>query len=158
MDQRPAQHRLRLGRYSATGLTYSVTICCLDRQPLLASEAVKALVAEAVEGVLGRGCARLDGYVVMPDHLHLMFELDGAKDLAGVVGDLKKYMARRINATLGRSGGMWQRGYFDHAIRGEKDYRRYLEYMLANPVRAGLAERPEEYPWGRVGPWVAETA
>jgi putative transposase len=158
MEERPAQHRLRLGRHSATGLTYSVTICCLDRQPLLASDDAKAIAAEAIEGMLGRGFARLDGYVIMPDHLHLMFELDAAKGLAGAVGDLKKYIARRVNATLGRDGGLWQRGYFDHAIRGEEDYQRYLEYMLANPARAGSVERPDEYPWGRVGPWEGETS
>jgi putative transposase len=157
MEERPSQHRLRLARYSAAGLTYSVTICCLDRQPFLAPEGAKALVAEAIEGMLGRGFARLDGYVVMSDHLHIMFELDASKSLADAVGDLKKYVARRLNAALGRSGALWQRGYFDHVIRGEADYRRYLEYMLANPVRAGLAERVEEYPWARVGPWEAPT-
>ncbi|NPV46756.1 MAG: transposase [Armatimonadetes bacterium] len=158
MGRQPAQHRLRLGRYSATGVTYSVTICCLDRQPLLVSDAAKVIVAEAVQGMLGRGFARLDGYVIMPDHLRLVFELGAGKDLAGAVGDLKKYIARRINAALGRSGRLWQRGCFDHAIRGEEDYRRYLEYMLGNPVRAGLANRIDECPWGRVGPWEAPTA
>jgi REP element-mobilizing transposase RayT len=158
MGERPAQHRLRLGRYSATGLTYSVTVCCTEREPLLDSDVAKALVAEAVAGMVGRGFARLDGYVIMPDHLHMMFELDQTKGLPEAVGSLKKYTARRVNTALGRDGALWQRAYFDHAVRGEEDYRRYLEYMIGNPVRAGLAERPEEYAWTRIGPWEADEA
>ncbi len=155
MPDEPHRHRLRLFRRSEPGRTYSVTLCCVNREPLLERAEAKDTAARLIEEALAHGFSRLDGYVVMPDHVHLMFELGTEKELAGAIGDLKKLIARRVNAALGRSGALWEEGYYEHTIRSEEDYVVYLNYILDNPVRRELARAIGEYRWCRVGPWEA---
>jgi len=60
---------------------------------------------------------------------------------------LKSYSANAINRTRGSSGGVWQEGYYDYALRNVKDAERKLRYMLGNPLRKRLAEEFDLYPW-----------
>jgi len=155
-DHPPAQHRLRIGRQSVPGRCYFITMDCDANGPKLEDEACRALVQQAVHGMLGRGACRLDAYVVMPAHLHMMFVLDEKKSLSDAIESLKKYSARRVNKLLGRKGAFWQRAFHDHAIRSGKDYAVHLDYILKNPVRDGLAKQGEQYPYMGWGPWEAE--
>lgn len=85
------------------------------------------------------------GYVVMPDHVHLAIELlEG--DLSAAMNDFGKFTGRRINVMLARSGRFWQPGFYDHVFRGERECVAYLDYMLGNPVRAGLVMEAEAWP------------
>jgi putative DNA methylase len=67
--------------------------------------------------------------------------------LASVLHSWKSYTAKEANRILGRSGEFWQREYYDYLVRDEEDFYRYLEYTLQNPVKAGLCERWEDWPW-----------
>jgi putative transposase len=54
---------------------------------------------------------------------------------------------------VGRQGKLWQPRYFDHIVRAEEDLRAIAEYILNNPVRKGLVERAENWPWsGHMNP------
>ncbi len=86
------------------------------------------------------------GFVLMPDHLHLVLRLD-RKSLAREMASFSKFTARRINSLLQRSGSFWQEGYYEHAIRSEDDLRDNLTYILQNPVRAKLVNVPEAWPY-----------
>ncbi|MEN6301184.1 MAG: hypothetical protein ABFD96_00575, partial [Armatimonadia bacterium] len=66
--------------------------------------------------------------------------------------DLKKIIARRTNDMLGRRGAVWQRGYYEHAIRGADDHERYVKYIETNPARRELVRPGEGYAWCRVHP------
>ncbi len=59
---------------------------------------------------------------------------------------LKSYTANRL-AELGVDAPVWQRGYHDHALRDDEDYSVRIQYLIDNPVRAGLVERIEDYPY-----------
>jgi len=84
-------------------------------------------------------------FVVMPDHLHWLFELCSGS-LSGLVRDLKAFSARAINASFSTAGRLWQAGFHDHALRREEDLRSAARYVVLNPVRAGLVERVADYP------------
>ncbi len=152
----PHNHSLRLARRSIPGQTYSVTICCQDQRSVLGEPDLAQVVCEAVMGLLGRGADRVDGFVVMPDHLHLMFQLDGCKSLPDVMRDFKKFTARRINQLRGWTGAVWQEGYYEYGVRSDADHQRYMQYMVSNPERSGLVGKGEDYEWCRVGPWYVE--
>jgi REP element-mobilizing transposase RayT len=81
----------------------------------------------------------------MPDHFHWLVELRNSalEDLALRV---KSHTARNVNKALGRSGKFWQRGFHDRAIRYEEDLQSVARYIVANPVRAGLVRRVQDYP------------
>jgi REP element-mobilizing transposase RayT len=79
----------------------------------------------------------------MPDHIHLLIQ---DEDLTGFVGHFKgrAFKAAREHRI---EGPIWQRGFFDHALRSEDHLSEVARYIWANPVRTGLAKRPEEHVW-----------
>ncbi len=94
----------------------------------------------------------MDVAVVMPDHVHLIFQLlddarGNASSLAKVMRGIKGTSARRINDLLGRQGQIWQHESFDHVVRLHERSRAKYEYVCENPVRAGLTASADEYPW-----------
>jgi putative transposase len=93
----------------------------------------------------------LHGVVVMPDHVHLIFTpLYDGEDLysvAEIMQGIKSASAHKINHLLNRSGQVWQRESFDRVLRREESIRAKVEYMIQNPVRAGLVKTAAEYRW-----------
>ena len=89
-------------------------------------------------------------WVLMPDHLHWLFALN-VMTLPRVLNRFKSKSARVVNLALGRSCALWQAGYHDRALRSEEDIKVLARYMVANPVRAGLVKRVQDYPlWDTV--------
>jgi putative transposase len=93
------------------------------------------------------GWAKTLAYVVMPDHLHWLFELEKGNQLSLLVGSVKRHSAREISRLLNVTGGvLWQRGFHDHALRSEESLVAVARYIVANPLRAGLVVRVGDYP------------
>ena len=94
---------------------------------------------------------KLYAAVVMPDHVHLiclpLADENGSISIPEIMRTVKSESAHRINKALGRTGRVWQDESFDHVLRGNESFEEKLEYIRQNPVRRGLAERAEEYPW-----------
>ena len=74
----------------------------------------------------------LYAYVVMPNHVHALLMPVNGFDLNSIVAGVKKFTARRINSALGRSGTFWQRETYDHLVRNERQFAKYLSYIKAN--------------------------
>jgi REP element-mobilizing transposase RayT len=94
----------------------------------------------------------VDVVVVMPDHMHLIFSLlldekGNAPSLGEIMKGIKGASSRRINQLLGRHGTLWQDESFDRVLRRIERSRAKYEYVCQNPVRAGLAASPNDYPW-----------
>jgi REP element-mobilizing transposase RayT len=105
----------------------------------LAKPAVADAVAEALRHFdLSR--YRLYAWCVMPNHVHALFRPLADHKLAGVVHSWKSYCANKANLLLGLSGDFWQREYYDHLVRSEKEFHRIVEYILRNPEYAGLPD------------------
>jgi len=99
----------------------------------------------------------LHAAVVMPDHVHLLFtalrDADGwTFALPEILKAIKGTSARSINKLRGSSGPVWQDESFDHVLRGDESLRETVEYIRQNPVRKGLAQKPEDYQWLWVEP------
>ena len=111
-------------------------------------------IADLVCGAL----LRFDGeryllreWCVMPNHVHvLLIQRDGFP-LGEIVKSWKAYTARRANELLGRSGPFWMRDYYDRSIRDQKHQNQAAAYIRNNPVKAGLCERPQDWPWSSAG-------
>jgi len=88
----------------------------------------------------------LFGAVVMPDLLPLA-DSEGMFSISEIMQGIKSTSAHRINKLLGRKGIVWQQESFDHVLRVEEGIAEKVNYIINNPVRAGLAERSEQYPW-----------
>jgi putative transposase len=83
-------------------------------------------------------------FVVMPDHLHWLFGLQNDCSLAKVMQSVKGGSAfkiqkiRRERGEISDNQVLWQEGYHDHAVRKEEDLQQLADYIVANPLRAGL--------------------
>lgn len=86
-------------------------------------------------------------WVLMPDHLHWLFSLSNKSKLSDTVKLFKAGSALKVNGFLGRTGAVWQRAYYDHALRKEEDIKPIARYIVANPLRAGLVENIGDYPF-----------
>ncbi|HEY4641192.1 MAG TPA: hypothetical protein VII75_07590 [Thermoanaerobaculia bacterium] len=83
--------------------------------------------------------------VVMPDHAHLI--LSPYVALGKVTQGIKGASARSINQLVGREGQLWLHESFDHELRQDEGLRKKAEYICMNPVRKGLCNTPDEWPW-----------
>ena len=135
------QHTLRRGRVSIPGQYYHVTCATVNRVPVF----VDWSTGNAVVHALHAGDAHTLAYCLMPDHLHWLLELK-QQPLALVVGQMKGRSSRAYCARLASNGHLWQRGYYDHAIRTDENLLNVARYIIANPLRAGLVSRIGDYP------------
>src|SRR5690606_2177169 len=86
-------------------------------------------------------------FVIMPNHIHLVFELRNKTKLVGdILGSMKKYSARESNKILKQKGKFWQAESFDRLVRDEKELFNVIKYVLLNPVNAGLVEDYKDWP------------
>jgi putative transposase len=117
---------------------YFVTFVTRSRA-ILSAPARDIVLATIVAGHL----RSYDLYVarVMPDHVHLITTIYESTTLPAAIKFMKSVSARRIGAPT------WQDEYFDRIMRKEEDLRQKADYILDNPVRAGLVTTVDEYPW-----------
>jgi putative transposase len=90
--------------------------------------------------------------VVMPDHVHLMLkpvaiEYGANSSLSKILQGIKGFSAWEINKSRGTKGAIWQDESFDRIVRDHDEYLEKWQYIRNNPVKAGLCQGPEEYPF-----------
>jgi REP element-mobilizing transposase RayT len=87
-------------------------------------------------------------YCLMPNHVHAVVSLSqDAPPLADTLQRIKGYTALQANKLLGRTGQFWQRETYDHLVRSGEEMTRIIVYVLNNPVKAGLVESWEQWPY-----------
>jgi len=105
-------------------------------------------VAEVVADSICRGPCNyeLHAWVVRPNHVHVL--ITPRTDVSGLLRKLKGGSARECNRLLGRTGQpFWQDESYDRLVRNAGEFERIENYIVQNPVRAGLARSAEDYPW-----------
>jgi REP-associated tyrosine transposase len=95
---------------------------------------------------------RMLAWVVMPNHVHALFQPMNGWTMAKIVASWKKFTARQIcdwrrESGEEASGPVWHREYWDRYIRDARHFAQTVEYIHRNPVKAKLVERPEDWPW-----------
>ena len=89
---------------------------------------------------------RHHSYAVMPNHFHLLVTPRIA--VSKLMQSLKRFTACQSNQILGRTGQpFWQDESYDRLVRNDREFRRIVQYIEMNPVRAGLVTAPEMFPW-----------
>ena len=147
ITEKPHSKDLRKGRFSEPGRIYVITTVTSRRQPLFQDFLAARTLIQVMMEHERAGFAATLCFVVMPDHLHWMMQLGEMKNLGETVQALKSLTSRRIGRPV------FQKGYYDHAVRKEEDVKNLARYIDANPLRAGLAGNVNDYPhWDAV--WV----
>lgn len=91
-------------------------------------------------------------YCIMPNHVHIVYVGRADCPTYKVLGNLKWYTALKCNQRLHRKGAFWQNESYDHVVRDGKELERIIGYVLNNPVKAGLVQSWEQWPWRYVKP------
>ena len=137
---------LRRGRVSEPGRIYLITTVAYRRASTFADFHLARCAIHQLRKADNYGQCRTLAYVLMPDHLHWLVELRKG-ELSNLVGRFKAAAASAVNRAAGTPGlARWQRGFHDHAVREEEDLIPLARYVVANPLRAGLARRAGDYP------------
>ncbi|MGC1374184.1 MAG: transposase, partial [Candidatus Sulfotelmatobacter sp.] len=92
----------------------------------------------------------LHEFVLMPDHFHLL--LSPTLSLERSLQLIKGGFSYRAKKEVDYSGKIWQPSYYDRRVRGFEDYSNFKYYIRRNPVKRGLAETPEQYPYSSAHP------
>ena len=142
---KPHAKNLRIGRFSQPGHYYFLTASVAGWRPIFARRDNALVVLETMHWLHTEKRFLIDAAVVMPDHLHMAGQL-GEYTLGKVMHTLKSYSARRL-VDSGVTTPVWQKGFHDHGLRDDEDYRSRVAYVLQNPLRAGLVRRMEDYPY-----------
>jgi len=142
---------LRKGRISETGRIYLITTTVKDREPLFGDFALARAAIHELRASDAAGLSRTLAFVLMPDHLHWLVQLESGS-LALLLARYKKRAASAVNRVRGTAGRpVWQTGFHDRALRREESLRAVARYVVTNPVRAGLVRSVRDYPhWDAV--------
>ena len=89
-------------------------------------------------------------FVVMPEHLHLIIVLRGNNTISFIMQEIKKGSARLINRNRKMNTKVWMNEYYESVVRGENDFAKRMEYIANNPVKQGLVEKAEDYPYSSI--------
>jgi REP-associated tyrosine transposase len=142
-------------RVYAEGGCWFFTVNLEDRRSRLLTEHIGAL-REAVAKVSRQLPFAIDAWVVLPDHMHAVWTLPpGDADFPTRWRLIKGFFSRSLPATERRTAvhrarcerGIWQRRYWEHRIRDERDYAFHIDYCWFNPVKHGLVASVEEWPY-----------
>jgi len=120
---------------------FFVTICVAERKPVLANANIHAHLVEFLESSRQRYGWCPGRYVIMPDHIHLFLRKGDERTTLG-------NWIKALKAMVSRREFRWQAGFFDHVLRSRDSVEEKWEYVVQNPVRAGLVERPEDWRFG----------
>ncbi len=134
---------LRKGRWSAPNTLYFLTICLNTGQSGLDSNGLFEASLTHLKMLEKEKCRAIHGIVHMPDHVHLLVELNTETNLQ----DLVRLYKGRMTPGLRKNKLNWESGYFDRRLRPEDSVGSVLRYMLMNPFRKGLIIPDNEWPY-----------
>lgn len=152
----------KLKRYYGQKHLHFLTWSCYQRKPRLGSVLARSRFVKILDEVRQRHRFRLVGYVVMPDHVHLLISEPERGTPSTVVQVLKQRVSRLMRRRKRRGAQFslwtedeaprfWQRRFYDFNVWSEKKKAEKLHYMHNNPVKRGLVTHPKQWPWSSFG-------
>jgi putative DNA methylase len=133
----------KLRRQYVEGQTYHTISVTNNRQPLFSNDHAAQIVVDAVNHTRYTEKAYVLAYAVMPDHLHLLLVPRVGYTVSTIMHSIKSYSARQIQRSTGYKGAVWQTSFLDRIIMGDAHLSAILQYIVQNPVSAGLVGEPE---------------
>lgn len=142
-------YRRNLPHIKKDGASYFVNFS--TRNDFVLPEQARTLVFDHCLFENGRKI-HMHAFVVMPTHVHLLFTpLENDKgepySLAQIMRGIKGASSHSVNKCLRRKGRLWEPESFDRITRSDADFEYRMIYIVQNPIAAGLAKGPDDYPW-----------
>ena len=135
------------------GHCFSVTIDTYYRKRIFEQATAANVGLRCLRDAARRYSARVYAYCFMPDHVHLVAQIPPGTDFARFVNYLKQSSGLALREVLGTRESIWQPRFYDHALRSDEGLVAACEYVLNNPVRAGLVAAARDYPYSGSIEW-----
>ena len=157
---------MRYRRVFVPGASYFFTLVTFERRPILSDVDAVERYRRAVRKVQAARLFIVEAEVILPDHLHMLCTLpEHDADYPARLRLIKSAFTRSITAkhfhsarsasrAAKREQAVWQRRYWEHTIRDERDFRAHLDYIHINPVKHGLVAAPRDWPHSTFHQWV----
>jgi putative transposase len=130
---------------------FFVTTITSGRRPIFRCETTARLLLDTLEHYRKQRKFLLHEFVIMPDHVHAL--LTPASDIS--LERAMQFIKGGFSYRLRLRGPVWQQSFTNHRVRDSHDYENHHDYIRMNPVRARLADRPEEYPYSSAAGLIA---
>ena len=151
------------------GGTYFFTVVTHARQPFLTHPLCRTILANVIREVQLAHSFSLEAWVSLPDHWHCVWTLpEGDADYSKRWGLIKAKFSKQTRSFLcptgdcsngdsrKREAAIWQRRFWEHVIRDDADFRIHLDYIHYNPVKHGLVDRVQDWPYSSFHRFVAQ--
>jgi putative transposase len=157
---------VRYRRLRLEGATYFFTVVTHARRPLFQEAEVVGWLEAAIEAVRARHPFEIEAQVILPDHLHALWTLpDDDANYSSRWRLIKEAFTRKFlqqrrgppRTEVARKRGeqpIWQRRFWEHTIRDERDFQDHVDYIHINPLRHGLAAAPGQWPHSTFKAWL----
>jgi putative transposase len=132
---------------TAPGTSYFVTTKCWQGRSVFQIPPNAEVLIETLFHYRNRRAYALHEFVVMPDHFHLLLTPSPTTSLEKAMQFIKGGSSYQIRKARDQKMEIWQVGFHDWTIRDSNDWQTKVEYIHTNPVRAKLAQRPEDWPY-----------
>lgn len=137
-----------LKRFYGAGDLHFITFSCYGRRPYLDRSDSKNVVLSVLEQVRQKYKFSITGYVIMPEHVHLLIGEPEGRTPSLVIQVLKQNVSRKLKTSVETNPqSFWQTRFYDFNIRTEEKRVEKLRYMHRNPVTRGLVASPEQWAW-----------
>jgi putative transposase len=133
-----------LKRYQTEGHYHFITFSCYQRLPYLNNDRARVVFEEELEKLRQSHQFLLFGYVLMPEHVHLLLTEPRIRPLATTLSVLKGETSKLLK---GERVQFWQVRYYDFNVITSRKFVEKLRYIHRNPVERGLVEKPDGWPW-----------
>jgi putative transposase len=127
--------------------TFFLTTTTAGGRSLFQTDRMARLLIDVLRFYTLAGKFKVRDFVVMRNHVHLLVTVGCDVSVEKAMQLIEGNFSFRAKKELGFTGEIWQRGFSDVRITDEKSFLAHQEYIYNNPVRAGLANTPEEYPY-----------
>ena len=132
--------------------TFFVTTSTDGKRALLQSERSATLLIDVMFHYRDRGEYKLHDFVVMRNHFHAQITLSADKPVERAMQLIKGSFSYRARREPGTKRTIWQRGFSEDRVTSREEFLAFRKYIYENPVKAGLASAPEEYPYSSAHP------
>ena len=131
----------------ATRRTFFVTTKCAGGRQLLQTDRNAYLLIDVLRTNVAAARFKVHDFVVMPDHVHLLISVEEETTIEKAVQYIKGVFSYRLKKEFGYLGEVWQRGFADERVLSRGRYLALGKYIALNPVRRGLVDSAEDYPF-----------
>jgi len=128
--------------------TFFVTTRTAGGRSLFQTDRMTALLIDILRSTMRSGEATIHDFAITPNHVHILLTIPEEVSLEKAVQLIKGRFSFRANKELSFHGEIWQRGFSNVRVTDEASFQHHRQYIANNPVKAGLASSPEEYPYG----------